>query len=251
MDFKNLTQTIGEVLGRNIPVAETGRGEPDRAQAPVHKEYLDSAMDLAVAGQKRARQGLERAVTKDNREAADIYYEHLWQLRSLESALHSVPMLGTAGLPTYVMSALFLRRCHEELTFDKNEAMFYVSGVEQGGCICLTDIVEFEMKYRSTSGVHGDPESVFRAVLKLRQAGQSLFAWFHSHPGGRATCTPSATDMGMQRRLEDVGYPAVGGIFTRDGALRFFSADRRFRVQIHGKGVEHVDTEKFLYQIAL
>jgi hypothetical protein len=53
--------------------------------------------------------------------------------------------------------------------------------------------------------------------------------------------------MNYQKRLEAGGYNAIGGIFTRDGQIRFFSHKLPFMVEVYGKGVEQIEDTLFRF----
>ncbi len=62
-----------------------------------------------------------------------------------------------------------------------------------------------------------------------------------SHPSrGINSNNPSSTDFSNQERLEKGNYKTIGGIFSRDGYLRFFSDKLQYKISISGKGVENV-----------
>jgi proteasome lid subunit RPN8/RPN11 len=206
---------------------------------------------LVKAGKEEALAGYLKSLEGLEREIANVHHDFLWQFRKLEYEIDNMPKVARPSVPTYVVGSLFLEHCKSQLTIDENEDLFYVTGIERDNYIYLTTLVKFECSQRSVVGVYGDHDSVFKAVMKLHRAGHRLYAWFHSHPGSRDACSPSDIDLGMQRRLETVQYPAIGGIFSHDGFLRFFSVERQFQVQIHGEGIEDVDPEKYLYRIDL
>ena len=236
--------------GANTPSVETGAAGLDPVFATSHGHPPDQARQLVNDLQHRTLELVGEAVAGDHRGLADAHYDHLWKLRDLEAAMGPALALTMARKPVYHLTPFFLRRCLAYLTADDMEAMCYVSGVAEEGDYFLSDIVEFEMAERSTVGVHGSSESLAQAVLKLSASGQFILGWLHSHPGaGPGATHPSGTDISMQKRMEKVGYPAIGGIFTRDGYVRFFADQREFSVKISGKGVTHVESEEWVYQI--
>jgi len=84
----------------------------------------------------------------------------------------------------------------------------------------------------------------------LDRHGSLLCTYLHMHPGrGSGSTLPSSVDTACQRRLERGGYPVIGGIYSRDAYLRFFSDQNPFDVSISGKGVEHVG-KNLLFKLA-
>ena len=103
----------------------------------------------------------------------------------------------------------------------------------------ITQLVTFKLAEKSRVGATPDPTSQLAALTELDQRGERLLAVLHSHPGRGAGATmPSSVDRATQDGLEKMGYPTIGAIFSRDGFVRFFSVNRRFRVAVSGAGVE-------------
>jgi proteasome lid subunit RPN8/RPN11 len=136
-----------------------------------------------------------------------------------------------------------LHECFNALTADDKEQFFFVTGPEVNGTFVLDQRYTLEHISRTEAGVVADPKSTHRVLAKLEAAGHLLLGHFHSHPGyGLESIGPSGTDLKFQAALERAGYPTVAAIFSRDGYIRFFRADNReFEIDIHGKGVEHVE----------
>jgi proteasome lid subunit RPN8/RPN11 len=154
------------------------------------------------------------------------------------------PDLIPEAVPTFVVSSLFLHECFNALTADDKEQFFFVTGPEVNGTFVLDQRYTLEHISRTEAGVVADPKSTHRVLAKLEAAGHLLLGHFHSHPGyGLESTGPSGTDLKFQAALERAGYPTVAAIFSRDGYIRFFRADNReFEIDIHGKGVEHVES---------
>lgn len=146
----------------------------------------------------------------------------------------------------YAVSSLFLHECFKELTADRDEQFFFLTGAIVRGTYVLDQILEFAHSKRSVVGVVGNQTDTHRLLIKLEQFGHRLLAHFHSHPGNGLEATrPSGTDTGFQKRLEDAGYPTVAAIFSRDGFVRFFRLDEELEVEIYGSGVERHEKNSF------
>jgi hypothetical protein len=146
----------------------------------------------------------------------------------------------------YAVSSLFLHECFKELTADRDEQFFFITGAIVGGTNVLDQRLEFRHSKRSVVGVVGNQTDTHRLLIKLEQFGHRLLAHFHSHPGNGLEATrPSSTDTGFQKRLEDAGYPVVAAIFSRDGYIRFFRLDDDLEIEIYGSGVEQHGKNNF------
>jgi len=69
---------------------------------------------------------------------------------------------------------------------------------------------------------------------------------FHSHPQGFSP-KPSSQDLEQFEQYEDHEFRALGGIFTRNGYIRFFRSNLDFEIVIRESGVEK--REENLYKI--
>lgn len=138
-----------------------------------------------------------------------------------------------------MVSTLFLHESFKELTKDKNEQFFFITGAAINGVFVLDQRVELSHEKRTMMGVVADVKSTHRLLIKLEQFGHRLLAHFHSHPGTGAESThPSGIDQNFQQRLESAGHIAVAAIFSRDGYIRFFRLDQNLEIEIHGEGVQ-------------
>jgi len=190
-----------------------------------------------VATQRRQSRRLARTF-----EGIRWINEFLGALDRIEQNTAAATQLGSQ----YAISSMFLHQCFRDLTADRNEQFFFVTGAEVGGVRVLDQKAEFLHTQRTMMGVVGNTASTHRLLIRLEQFGHKLLAHFHSHPGTGAGATrPSGTDENFQKRLEAAGYPTVAAIFSRDGYVRFFRLDGDFQIQIHGSGVDHVGDQVY------
>ena len=151
---------------------------------------------------------------------------------------------------TYVVGSLFLRECFGLLVRERAkkdiEVLYYVTGVDVGGVLVLDKILAPDLSTQSGSYVSAEHSSSNQIFLELEDYGHGLHAWLHNHLGTGAFATlPSPTDLTTQERLEKGGYRAIGGIFSEDGFLRFFSNKSEFNVVVFGKRVKRIDDYLF------
>ena len=185
------------------------------------------------------------AVQKKQASRMNYINRRLQDTNSFLSSLTQIESDFTAQpvRPRFVVSSLFLHECFKQLTSDRKEQFFFITGSEVSGSLVLDQICTFEHISRTEAGVVADPKSTHRVLARLEQFGHRLLAHFHSHPGhGLLSTGPSGTDTNYQASLERSGYCTVAAIFSRDGYIRFFRLDQNFELQIHGTGVEHVET---------
>lgn len=171
------------------------------------------------------------------------------EVRSLREALHELAERRTAKVDTatYLVSTSFLVAAHRVLTRTRNEHLVYATGPEDGECLfALTRLVCFKLAGHSIAHASPEPSSQTAALVELDQRGERLLATLHSHPGRGINATvPSSVDLATQDRLERAGYPAIGVVFSRDGCVRFFSVNRRFRVEVSGTGNNRIGDRLF------
>jgi hypothetical protein len=154
-------------------------------------------------------------------------------LTCLEQIDNAMPEENDTRTRRYTVSSLFLHECYKELTADRDEQFFFLTGAIEKGTYVLDQRLEFQHARRSMVGVVGNQADTHRLLIKLERFGHRLLAHFHSHPGNGPEATrPSGTDTGFQKRLEDAGSPTVAAIFSRDGYVRFFRLDDDLEVEI-------------------
>ena len=141
--------------------------------------------------------------------------------------------------PTYLVDAAFLECAYRQLSSETNETITYVTGPEgDNETYVLSRLLPLRMSHRSVAHARADFRDQVKTLVGLEESGHRLLAYLHQHPGSGAGATlPSQTDLRMQRGLEQAGYVAIGGIFSRDGYIRFFSHESPFRVLVTGHGV--------------
>ena len=139
----------------------------------------------------------------------------------------------------FAIGTKFLYECYKYLTsMGKNEVFHYVTGMRLGNVLTLDNMQKVELKEQSYCGAVTEEQSTAEAIINIDKFGHHLHATFHSHPAGMTG--PSSTDLADLRELIRGGYKIIGGIFTMDGFLRFYSLIP-FELIIYGKGVEKIN----------
>ncbi len=150
----------------------------------------------------------------------------------------------------FMTGSLFLYRCYRYLTsMGPNEVFHFVTGIRVGWMRTFDYMQQVKMQTQSPVQVKTDINSVAKTLITMDEMfGHRLHAHFHSHPGNFSS--PSGIDLDYQARIEAGGYNAIGGIFTRDGQIRFFSHNLPFIIHVYGKGVEQIDDTHFRFTTA-
>ncbi len=155
---------------------------------------------------------------------------------------------------TYWVSSATLAEAYRFLTQrlpatgQEPEWMLAVTGLKNGHVRTLEHLIEVKLASQSPGQASFDMQDFTRIAVSLHEHGQALHAIFHSHRFSGPP-HPSGIDDRLQRILEEGGYPAIQAVFSEDGYVRFFARQRRFAVEVHGKGVTCVDRERCLYRI--
>lgn len=161
----------------------------------------------------------------------------------------------------YKLGTRFLRQCYEYLLVGSNvnskttamypfgkeqetESIHAVTGIREQETVVLSEIIPLEASKRSSVTVEVDVSSLGAVLREIQDSGHVLWAIFHSHRMSGPP-QPSAVDMQLQRKLEAGGYKAIQAVFSDDGHVRFFAAERSFQIAIYGKGVEQLDDRLF------
>jgi len=179
----------------------------------------------------------------------EAVYNEMKRLRRLREALAAL-VLGessTVVKPSYLVSSSFLRKAFQTLTKTRDEHLVYATGPEDGRVLfALTRLVTFNLAARSAAHAAPEPRSQLKALMQLDENEERLLATFHSHTRtGVGATTPSSVDHSTQKGLEELGYPTIGAVFSRDGYVRFYAVNRGFRVVVSGAGVEKIEESLF------
>jgi len=152
------------------------------------------------------------------------------------------------GEPLFVINSLMLYRCFKLLTRTENEHLHAITGSVFHNARFLEHIVPLSLSRQSVGGAEAENESLANELMFINEFGLRPLAYFHSHPGfgANATC-PSGTDRQTQATMEKSGSDIIGGIFSRDGFVRFYVNRGRLKVRVIGKRVRKV--EKNVYQL--
>lgn len=158
--------------------------------------------------------------------------------------------LGESSVPVYVIGSWFLHDCLAFVTATADESLHYVAAVSHRNWFFMNRMVTFPLAKQSVVRAEGDRTGTHGACVQADAFGHAIAGIFHSHPGsGAGATTPSSTDKETHERFERGGFPVIGGIFTRDGHVRFFSHRRPFQVQVLGDRVEEVS--QHVYRLSL
>ena len=157
---------------------------------------------------------------------------------------------GPAPVPTpgrlrFQTSIAALRQSYTYLHVgaEGNERMHLVTGcIAPDGTRILSTIEPVAYASQSPGFVAAEPKSTHRKLINLcERDGLPLLAMYHSHVmRGAASTTPSAVDIANMRTFLEQGWDAIGGIFSLDGFVRFFSTGIDFDLSVYGHGAELV-----------
>jgi len=224
-ELDNNMHPISGMLGVEAKLQAYLRDQSQHASAALQREALgddEHAFDTACAEARR-----------------------LLQLRQSLAFLARAAQKRTR-VPTYLVGAEFLHDAARRLTRTQNEDLVYVTGLADGdGVFALTKLVRIALR-RGPAHATPVPASAARTLARLDAAGELLLAMLHSHPGdGPGATLPSDEDLQTQERLERAEYPTIGAIVSRDGHVRFYGVNRRFRVAISGEGYQDLGDSLF------
>lgn len=183
---------------------------------------------------------LARSKLADKTETA---YRHMLLIAEINSLI--AQSLEQSEESIYLLSSLFLRDSFNLLNQREVESLHFVTGPEIGGIKVLDRIIDLELSHQTIVYAKADTEAVRKALIYLSQHNFKLLGYFHVHPGsGIFSNFPSSTDLALKELLKRGGYEALGGIFSRDGFIRFFSS-KQFKIQIYGEGVEKINEQLY------
>ena len=203
----------------------------------VHKQLSTDNREETIEPDIREKaKNLDSAVASHNYSGALKECYNLSQLL-MEQRLLSEQRAG-ARVQIYVTETRFLWECFQYLRRFHSEAVHFVTGPEVNGIIYLTSLIPIKMSHRSWGSADVDLSHTHKILQDLEEFGHRLTGYFHTHPGRGAGAThPSGTDLSMQMGLERAGYPTIGGIFSKDRYVRFFSYEKEFTIMVYEKKI--------------
>ncbi len=148
----------------------------------------------------------------------------------------------------FSISTLFLNICHRYLISDKSqfERAHLVTGpITTDGVRVLSQLEKVKFDKQSAVYVRADPTETHQKIVTLTDVdGHLPLAMFHGHNMTGADGTkPSDTDIAYQDRQAKIGCDAIGGIFSLDGYVRFFSTANDISVDVYGSGAKLISNE--------
>lgn len=146
----------------------------------------------------------------------------------------------------HLVHSACLHELYRSLVTTADEAIAYMIGSRIGPVLMMERFVLLPLDSASRGHANANPEFIRKLLIECERYGTVLAAYFHTHPGhGSGNTQPSDIDLTTQADKERGGYSTIGGIFSRDGYLRFYADQLQFRVRVLGKEVECEGTNLF------
>ncbi len=105
------------------------------------------------------------------------------------------------------------------------------------------------MKYgrQSAAYVCADGVDAHQKIISLAEEhGHLVLGMFHSHMSrGPGSTSPSSIDRAFLERMAQLECDCLGGIFSLDGFMSFYTLQKEFDIEVYGKGVKKVDENPF------
>lgn len=182
-------------------------------------------------------------------------YEKIWRQPPVAPELTKpgvrpgdVVPAGEAVKPTFVISSLLLHDCFHLLTKTPDEGLHAIAGYGVGNTRTLERVIPVRLSRQSVAGAAAENGSLANELIRIHEFGLLPQAYFHSHPGHGVSAThPSNTDRQTQATMERSGSGIIGGIFSRDGFVRFYANKGEPNIRVVGKRVREI--RKNVYQL--
>lgn len=232
----------------------------NRAHAPCRLGACRQARQLGVRLRKRraravrdllrCEQSLTRAIAKglvdqilcasaEVARAAEV--ERL--LGSLDNSGEAQRMDAAGRRLDVVVSSLQLVESFRYCTECTDEGMHFLIGIDLDDSALVTGMRTFPYESRSAVHATADHNATHRIVRDTHNSGHRLLLIVHSHPGRGANANyRSSRDIECQRKWEPWNRQ-IGGIWSRDGFVRFFSWQLPFAVRVIGSHLEQVEDD--------
>jgi len=210
------------------------------------EERIEAASRARIAQVAQAalalQEGWQTALERD--------FAFLLQVTAVRAAMRrartgSLILPPAENLLRFQVSSLFLRECHEYLTADPvgRERLHLVSGtITPEGVRVLSRMEKVNVEHQSAAYVKADTMTTHKQLVALTERdGHALLAMFHSHiMRGAESTQPSDTDIANQERFAAIGWDAIGGIFSLDGYVRFYSTCKDIDIDLYGNRADMI-----------
>lgn len=209
---------------------------------------LRTQCDLVGAKCRQEFQRLQEVVIDNYDEArANDIFSRLCDFGQTKMALTEISdgisqsNVKESDVPEFIVGSELLYKAYQKLNSIETESILYAVGNNFGNSYSIVRLIDLKLDKSEIAYASADPAFSSKALIGLEEYGTLLTCYFHAHPGnGISANHPSNTDIANQERYERGKYIAIGGIFSRDGYLRFFSDKLQYTVTISGKGIDHV-----------
>lgn len=162
------------------------------------------------------------------------------EMRLMLSELTAAFNTSKNDKPLYMISSEVLYDAYKRLSSTATEAILYAGGNRFGNAFTIERLVDLELDKSDYGYASANIVSSSKSLVEMEKHGSLLTCYFHAHPGtGSNSNHPSSVDLRNQKRMEKNEYLAIGGIFSRDGYVRFFSHETAFQICVSGKGVDY------------
>lgn len=186
-----------------------------------------------------AQQHLARCAALGRRDCGLQLMRRLHALHNQRQALVDLAP-ARSPVPTLVVSSWMLKDSFGVCTATEDEGLHLLVGVEHDGVLIPTRIIECDYTRRTAVRATATREGVHKAMADTAEAGHRVFAIIHSHPGsGPEANHPSSIDLRTHELWEGISS-VIGGIWSRDGYLRWFTSAKPFEVQVVGTQMERL-----------
>lgn len=157
--------------------------------------------------------------------------------------LNGVMSHETMARQCFVFSSWMLQESFRICTSSREEGLHFILGVDVDGVSIGTRLATFPYAHRSISGATGDRLATHRVCIETHEAGHRIMAMVHSHPGtGPHATHHSMIDHATHHQWESTTR-MIGGVWSRDGYLRWFSTSLEFKADVIGTHMEQLNED--------
>lgn len=192
---------------------------------------------------------LRQLVSQFEFDQAERIFAELINLNKIGQTIEEISNRLSANMqsiPTYLFGSAILYEAYQKLGSIPTESILYASGNRFANCFAVERLIPLELEFSGYGGASANLSFSSKVLIELEKYGSLLCCYLHMHPGrGSQSNHPSSIDLSTQEKLETGNYPTIGGIFSRDGFLRFFSNKKPFNIVISGKEIENVGKNSY------
>ena len=248
MSTTSTSMSLWQVANTSISFRKNEEVEKIRQAVALLKRYERRIKQLKKE-EKTCTKSLSKCQKRNDAQGFMLYANRLSQVFEEKKVLLDLLSKRDGGASDFIFSSAMLVESFKYASQTEDEWVHFIVGVEWDNSLIGTRIVTFPYSRQSVVGVSGEHSATHKIMIDTFESDHRLIAIVHSHPGWGIDANHHSSIDRKTQKLWEVGTEVIGGIWSRDGYLRFFSYELGFQVNVVGNHLHRIEGEKNVWKI--